>query len=244
MSKLPLGKNMNAKPDEHLMLVEGGLPVILVPNGTVATNGTITLGTALPGIFPVAWIYLPAGAVSGGAEGLYFARFSSTTVGVVYADYRAPAAEFKAPMSDAVTPVTGSNSAYTQGTAAGKVLLQVAVPGGFMGGCDHLELFLSFANNNSVGAKTFKANFGSFNVLSASNTTNQSATSQKDVHNIGVKNAQISSPVATLGHGSAGAAPVFGSQDTTQDFFVNITGQIATATDYLILTAYHISVSA
>ena len=65
------------------VVARSAIPVILAPNGTIATNGTVTLGTALPLVYASAWVRFPAGAVVGGLAGLYFVKFSSTTVGQV-----------------------------------------------------------------------------------------------------------------------------------------------------------------
>src|SRR5574337_1133130 len=77
------------------ILAQSGVPVIVVPNGTVDANGTITLGTALSIVYAGgAWIRLPAGAVVGGSAGLYWCVFSFTTQGQVYTHFADKAAIF------------------------------------------------------------------------------------------------------------------------------------------------------
>jgi hypothetical protein len=46
-------------------LSESGIPVMVANSGTIATNGTVTLGTALPTTYAAAFCYFPASAVSG-----------------------------------------------------------------------------------------------------------------------------------------------------------------------------------
>lgn len=87
----------------------------VAPSGTVAADGTITLGTALPGVFSAGvLLYLPAGAIVSGAAGFYWCDMSSTTLGVVRAGKGGAA-------------LVGSGSAYT-GVTSEIVCDTVAIP--------------------------------------------------------------------------------------------------------------------
>ena len=143
-------------------LAQTAIPSILVPNGTVATNGAITLGTALSAIYAAAWIYLPAGAVVGGAAGLYYATFSSTTVGQVYTNYVNPASTQLIPAISAGTPVAavGSNSAYTTVVATDTPLATIDVPGLLMGANGRIRVTRRESTINNANGKTSKFSFG------------------------------------------------------------------------------------
>lgn len=218
------------------VLGQSGIPAIVVPNGTVATNGTITAGTALPLTYPQAWIYLPAGAVSGGSAGWYYCEFSSTTVGQVYTAYKAT---MDTPYVPAVkTAAVGSNSSYTQTTSADIQLGGVTVPANQLGTNGGLEYFGFFSYNNSAGAKTAKVKFGTGVVVSSAPTTTTGLTVRKKLQNRAAASQVIH---ATLETGAAvSTAPTLLSVDTTADVVASLTGQLATATDYIILENWSI----
>src|SRR5690242_937018 len=69
-------------------LSHSAIPFISAPTGTMANNGAVTFGTALPIAYSGgAWIYYPAGAVAAGvpaAASWLWTVMSSTTVGTVY----------------------------------------------------------------------------------------------------------------------------------------------------------------
>lgn len=62
----------------------GGAGMGVAPSGTIAADGTVTLGTALPAVFDDGlWLYFPAEAFASPAAGsLRWVVMSSTTVGV------------------------------------------------------------------------------------------------------------------------------------------------------------------
>lgn len=116
-------------------LAQFAIPIALVPSGTVAANGTITLNTALAQIYSSGiWIRLPAGAIAGAPSGLYWATFTSTTVGQVtttFADVSLPFTPY-IPAGPQVAAV-GSSAAYTQTTATYISVCNITIPGGAMG---------------------------------------------------------------------------------------------------------------
>lgn len=222
------------------ILAQSGVPVILVPNGTVATNGVVTLGTALPTTYSGgAWIRLPANAVVGGAAGLYWCVFSSTTVGQVYTNFSDPATEFipTVPGGTLVAAV-GSNAAYTQTTAADVTLLNVTVPGGALGSRGALRFNGLPGWNNSAGAKTPKLNLGGTALLSASRTT-----TTNDEWLFVIRNTSATSQAHTTA-----SIPATGTSlsrrtiDTTANTAFVFSGQLAVATDYIVLEAFSLEV--
>lgn len=219
-------------------LMQSGIPAIIVPNGTVATNGTITVGTALPLIYPQAWVYLPAGAVVGGLVGWYYVIFSSTTVGVVYTSYQATMSTPLALGAAAtLTVAVGSNSAYTQATSA-VVVASHSVPAGLLGTNGRVRFDGLFSYNNSAGAKVSGCTFGGSTVLTVSGTTTLSVDIKKTVQNRSATQQVIR--VAVDSGAVSAVAPTLLAIDTTADVTVAFTGQIAVATDYLILESGNI----
>lgn len=149
------------------------VPVCLAPNGTVATNGTVTLGTALSTTYAGGiWLRLPANAVVGGAAGLYWAVMSSTTVGQVYTNFQDPANEF-VPFIPGGTLVaaTGSNGAYTQTTGADITLANITIPAGILGLNGQLVFNRAFSYNTAAGTKLFKILLGGVSLQTSTRTT-------------------------------------------------------------------------
>jgi hypothetical protein len=219
---------------------QSGIPVIIPANGTVAATGIITLTIALPVIYPAAWIYLPAGAIAGGAAGLYYCQFTSTTVGKVYAHYVDASlnVRFVPYVQNSPTVAIGSGSAYTQTTSEVN-LVSILIPGGTLGPngmviADVLGSTLNDANN-----KTFNIKFSSFYFFTLVLTTAPGLIIKKWFQNRG-NSQQVSPPVGNFGCGALTAAiPILGAIDTTQDQYIKLTGQVAVpASDYLVYESF------
>ena len=217
-------------------LASCGIPVLSAPNGTVAANGTITLGTALPLVYQDAFVYLPAGAIVGGAAGLYYAQFSSTTVGVIFAaGYANPAVSPFLPYDvGSGALAVGSGVAYTQAIATNIPLVSIPVKGNSMGANGVLRVSCLSSNNNSAGAKNIGVLFGgAVSYVAAGLTTGLSYNSMSNIRNRGVTNAQIiNTSFGIFGVGTASSQLAI---DTTVDQMLVIYGSVGVATDYLIL---------
>ena len=224
-------------------LAQTAIPSILVPNGTVAANGAITLGTALPAIYAAAWIYLPAGAIVGGAAGLYYATFSSTTVGQVYTNYVNPASTQLISAIPSGTPVAavGSGSAYTTVVATDTPLATVDVPGLLMGANGRIRVTRRESTINNANVKTSKFTFGGaafggalplasiagYEVIRE--ISNRGAASQ-----FSLANAALTSEVS--------GTPTYTTVNTAVDQLLQLTANVATATDYVVLEALAVEV--
>lgn len=224
-------------------LKQTAVPVILAPNGTVATNGTITLGTALPTTYANAWVRLPAGAVSGGSAGLYYATFSSTTVGVITTTFADAATAFSPYIPSSTVVAVGSNSAYTQTTGAEVTLFNVTVPGGMLGANGSLRYTGVGSHPNNANAKSYRAKLSSAIIFNTSPTTTLTAYFERMVHNRGTASSQVIPSTGLLGTGTASAAgPTYSAVDTSVDQAFIFTAQLAVATDYLVLEAFTVEV--
>ena len=230
----PLGINLPLAQ----VLSQSAIPVILAPNGTVATNGTITLGTALPVVYANAWVRLPAGAVVGGAAGLYYATFSSTTVGIITTSFADPANAF-VPYIPAITVVAvGSNAAYTQTTAADITLANITVPGGLMGANGALRFQTYGTQNNTANAKTLSVKFVGVTLVGSSGISNGSVSIDGRT-----KNRSASSQISHEVRGAiAGLTPIYSTINTSVDQSFTVTAQIVTATDYMALDDFTLEV--
>jgi hypothetical protein len=155
----------SGQPILPTILAATGLAVILPSDGTIATNGTLTLTTALPTTYAQAWCFFPAGAVSGDATGgLYYCVFSSTTQATVYAGKQGGAtgatSAFIPFVPTSLVAVTGSNAAYVQTLATEIALANLTIPAGALGpnGALRVEHSASFAS--SAGIKALRTRLG------------------------------------------------------------------------------------
>jgi hypothetical protein len=222
------------------ILAASGTPVMIANSGTIATNGTVTLGTALPTTYTSAFCYFPASAVSGDSTGgIYYVVFSSTTVGVVYAGKYGVAngvgsvAFTPAVPTGTLTAVTGSNSAFT-GSTTETTLVNVTVPAGSIGDNGQVIVITNWATNNSAGAKTGTTYLGGSAVGSqASYTTSTGGAITNSIRNRGVVTAQISQAI-----GGVVAGSVYTAINTAASTSITITADLATATDNVILEGF------
>ena len=227
-------------------LSESGIPVIVANTGTIATSGTVTLGTALPTTYANAFVYFPASAVSGDSTGgIYYVVFSSTTVGVVYAGKYGVAngvgsvAFTPVVPSGTLTAVTGSNSSFT-GSTTETTLINVTVPAGSIGNNGQIVVTANWACNNSAGAKVGTVYLGGTAVGTASSyTTSTGGSSMNSVRNRGILTKQVSQLVG----GASTDANVYTSIDTSVDKAITITGDTATATDHIVLEGFTITLN-
>ena len=223
------------------ILSESGIPVIVANSGTIATSGTVTLGTALATTYANAFVYFPASAVSGDSTGgLYYVVFSSTTVGVVYAGKYGVAngvgsvAFTPVVPTGTLTAVTGSNASFT-GSTTETTLINVTVPAGSMGNNGQIVVTSNWSCNNSAGAKAGAVYFGGTTIGTASSyTTSTGGSSMNSIRNRGALGVQSTQLVG----GAAAGAHVYTAIDSSINTAVTITGDTATATDHIVLEGF------
>ena len=229
----PENPNTGGIAPHRRILAMGGIPTIIANSGTVATAGTITLGTALQLTYPQCWLYLPAGAIVGGEAGWYYAIMSSTTAGQVYTNYRATMTQPLALGAAAtLTAAVGSNSAYTGVTGAIQMAAAV-IPAGSMGANGAVIVEGNWSHNSTAGAKVAGVLFGGSTVLTVSGTTTLGVDIRKRVQNRSAAVQQIRVAVDTGAVQSV--APTLLTVDTTADVTVSLTGNLAVATDTQVL---------
>lgn len=221
------------------VLNEAGIPVMVANSGTIATNGTVTLGTALPAIYGACFMYFPANAVSGDATGgIYYVQMSSTTVGIVYAGKNGVAngvtSAFSPQIPSTLTAVTGSNAAYT-GSTTETNLINVSIPAGAIGNNGMVRVTVTWTSNNSAGAKTGKTYLSTTQLAqSASYTTSTGGSQMIGVRNRGVLNVQTAQIIG----GTSTGATTYAAVDTSAAVPIVLSTTVATATDYLIIEGY------
>jgi len=227
-------------------LASGGVPVAVANTGSTTASGALTLGTALPRIYPAIWLYFPASVVTGDATGgLYYCVMSSTTVGQIYLSpgkqgvangVNTLALPFQ-PFVPAtlVTPTSGFASGAFTGSTTETYLVNVTLPAASLGLQGQVRVTTNFTSNNSAGAKTGKVYLGASQIgQSQSYTTSTGGTQMVALRNNGAQNFNSSQVVG----GTATGAAVYTAIDTSAASFIAITGTVATATDIMVLEGY------
>lgn len=226
------------------ILAQSAVPVILAPNGTVAANGVITLGTALSTTYAGgAWVRLPAGAVVGGLAGLYWCVFSSTTVGALktlFVDVATPFTPYVP--SVALVAAVGSAVAYAQQTGADITLANIIVPGGAMGLGGALRQRAVIGAPTNANAKYCQFKYAGQGISGATLNFTQAGSFGRVFQNAGALNRNkwsgSSSSFTPDGLGSV----IPNTIDTSTDQPWVVTCQVAVATDFMILEAFTIEV--
>lgn len=224
------------------ILAQSGVPVGIAPNGTIATNGAVTLGTALPTTYSGGiWLRFPANAVVGDSTGgIYWCVMSSTTVGTVYAGKIDTASEFVPYIgSTAGGAVTGSNSAYTQDTSE-ITLVNVTVPANTLGAYGSLLWQANYLFTNSANNKTMQQRLDGTSISIVTRTTTANQSLCRRTQNCGLTNRQTT----TLGEEVNGTAssPSITTKDTTTSLGLTFSAQLATATEFIIFYSLTIEV--
>jgi hypothetical protein len=168
--------------------LQAGIPFVLA-NGTGTSNaitvtntaGAAVLSTisAMPNTYSVAntggaYIYLPANAVgTGQAAGFYYFIATSTTGGTVYNNMYAGGQPTIPASPAAFGTVTTGTFLQTVGSAI--TALSLPLQANLLGANGFIEINGLFVDMNSAQAKTAMIYLGSGQILSASQTTAQSA---------------------------------------------------------------------
>ena len=218
--------------------IVNAIPVIIPNSSTVGTNGAITL-TALQDTYALgAWVYLPAGAIVGGAAGFYWTVFSSTTEGIVKTNYVDPSATEFLPYvpTGTLTTAVGSNSAYVTPTASDVALINITLPANTVSVGSVLKAFCRVTCSMAVGTKTVKHLLGTTTIGSQAFTGPTGGT----LTTATFSRTNAKQIMGTFGD-SGIAATTFGTVNTAAASKFVITGQLAATTGYIVLEAFTIS---
>ena len=143
----------------------------IAPSGTVATNGTITLGTALDCTYSDGVrLYLPGGAFADGVGRFVTAVMSSTTVGLAYE------------LSGALT--VGSGSAYT-GEASEVTVATITVPWSDIADSRCTEVAVSGVWSNSASGRSVKLKSGATTLITAATASTPVYNARTAIKHVG-----------------------------------------------------------
>jgi hypothetical protein len=225
-------------------LSQSGIPFVKTPTGSMASNGAMTSGTALPRVYSSgAYFWMPAGSIAAGvpaAASWYWGVASSTTAVTLYNSTYTSG-----------TPAVGVQTAFaTTGPGAftgdtGTITcFSIPLPAAAMGINGRVETRFGASFTNSAGSKTAIFKLGSGTLYSASFTTQGSVAGVAFAQNRGVTNAQA---VGVLfGNAAAAALGQVGTDlaiDTTAASTVSATVSTGVATDWAVMEEYAIRVA-
>jgi len=212
------------------ILYQSGVPTVLLSSATdITATGAITGLTALPYV-PSGVVFVYCFAQPGLLEGLYYARFSSTTACQLYTD-----------VEGTITPTGITAGAYVGGTTEA-ILESITIPGGSMGANGMIRTQSSWGCSNSANTKTARTRLDGILFGQISVTTSASFGMMNGIKNRG--NPAIQFQVANGSGGPAntlGGAPSSTSNNaqttinTAVDTTLTFRGQLAVATDFLVL---------
>jgi len=217
-------------------LISGGVPVYLPSSGTIGNNGSLTLTTALPLIYPNVYLYFPVDTIAAGvAAGLYYCQMSSTTVGTIFNNTYTTGVP-SIPASPTAFVTTGPG-VYVQTTGANITLVNATILGGSMGINGAFKAHFRYNYLNSAGTKTIGLYHDSSIVFGTTATTSASIDVLSKATNAGIENSQYVNNTGLLNAVSS-IVPTINSIDTSANSILKSIGQLAVATDFVGVTQY------
>lgn len=215
-------------------LAASAIPFIIAPTGTMANNGAITLGTALPTIYANAFIFLPASAIqAGSAAGWYFAQMTSATVGTVFNNtYLSGAPSIPAAP---VAFATVGPGAYA-GVITLQNAIQITIPGNSLGPNGTIRYAFTMSCPSNADNKQVNAAYAALAASQTLVTANPAASVVRSFSNRGVTNSQVSDGgLGLVGPGLSGGVPQYAAVDSTQPQVFSLQAQLSVATDYIVI---------
>jgi hypothetical protein len=221
-------------------LGKSSIPMIGLSSGSVSAAGAISGITALPFVFPHAYCFFPANALSAAhAAGWFYCQFTTTTAGTAFLNTYTTGPLV---IPGTTTAVTAGAGAFT-GDTNDEVAYNFVVPGDALGPNGQILKTSNFAYTNSAGTKTATFRYGATAAagtafLQKAGTNELQLTVQMTLSNGGIEtgtNAQYAYGLFYHTSGLNVMTPVQGSVNTTVNRFMAVTMQRNTATDNFIL---------
>lgn len=217
-------------------LMGNGIPMIIPSSGSIGNNGALSGITALPTQFASCYMYFPANAISAGsAAGFYYVVMSSTSAGTIYNNtYTSGTPTIPASPNAFITAGPG---AYTQTTAADITMLSASIPGGLLGTDGTIGVKVDISHPENTNDKICKLTYGGATVTSVPMATATVETQLWSVHitGRGAVNKQYTHPTNASRDGTYASSVNEISVNSAAAQTMAFTGQLAVATDYIIL---------
>ena len=224
-------------------VMQNTIPSGLPSSGSVGANGALTLTTPfLETYSDGVWLFFPANAVYAGSQaGSYWVVMTTTSAGTIY-DNKLVLPGSDHPPATPTPIVAAGPGAYVQSTGLSIAVRSALVPGGTLGAYGVLSYRSALRQNNSATNRLWKPFLNSTMFSAIGSTTVTMSNWNVRVHNSGSQSRQFSTNWVAP-HGSAMADPIFGTEDTSQDFSVAIFLTISADTDWIINLASIVTAS-
>lgn len=212
-----------------------GVPMLLPPQSTITTGGTLNLGTALSITYPSIYIYFQAAALyPASPAGWYYSVCATTTTCLVYNNIYAGGSTL---IPATLNPITNGTAGTISSPLSSFVTAFTAtIPGNSVGPNGYIQIMVRIGNNNSVNNKLFQSSWaGAIGLGSIVNTTNTQSFGIQGVHTLGVTNKIMSMGLGNYNFGSMSATPIIQTLDTTINQPMNFQLQLVNATDYIFI---------
>lgn len=221
------------------ILYQRGVPTVLLSSATgITPTGEITGLTALAYV-PSDVVFVYCFAQTGLLEGLYYARFSSKTACQLYTD-----------AAGTITPTGITAGAYVGGTAE-VILESITIPGGSMGANGMIRAQSSWGCSSSANNKIARTRLDGTMFGQVVGTTVVSFGMMNGIKNRGNPAIQFKpasgsgGPSVSLGSSSASSSNNAQTAiNTAVDTTLTFRGQLAVATDFLVLETCTIEILA
>ena len=212
------------------ILYQRGVPTVLLSSATgITATGEITGLTALAYV-PSDVVFVYCFAQAGLLEGLYYARFSSTTACQLYTD-----------AAGTITPTGITAGAYVGGTTEA-ILTSLTIPGGSMGANGMIRAQSSWGCSNSANTKIARTRLDGTLFGQIAVTTVTSVGMMNGIKNRGNPAIQLQPAggsggpsVALGGNASSSSNNNQTTINTAVDTTLTFTGKLVVATDFMIL---------
>lgn len=225
-----------ARETANICLAQWAIPIGIPSSGTVGNNGALSGLTAFSNTFnnPGIYLYFPAGALfAGSLAGYYWTVMSSGSVGTVYQEQYFSGVP-KEPAT--LTPwVTTGPGAYTQTTGTSIEMSVITMPAGVVGQNGSFNGIGVFLVNNSANTKTVgrKVNTAVICTSGLSSTTISTRMLVEHRNRAPFVNRQTQINLSTFG--ATGNTILNTSTNTGVDVALKWTGNLAVATDHIVL---------
>lgn len=216
-----------------ILLFSTNVPIIKAPSGSMANNGAVTFGTALPLAYTGAYVYFPANAIfAGSTAGFYWTECSSTTVATVYNNTYTPGSAVARPTSKTAFVTTGPG-AFT-GSTSEITAHSCTLPANLLGPKGVTLLQFNHGGSATAGSKDIRVRWNTSNVMFQVNVTSTPFTTYPRVV-IGNRDSVSSQYCANWNQAVTGTNPgTERSVDTSAAVTVTVSFQTAVATDHQV----------
>lgn len=230
------------------LIGQSGIPCI-IPGGTgitLSAAGALSGIATLPTTYGWCWVHLPTTALASGTGGMYLANLTSATGGTVYQNKYAQY-DGSPTIPTALGVLVGNNTPVSQAITP-LTLFSKKIAANAMGLNGAIKTIEKWAFGGTLGTKDCVIQSSDANMyvsVQAAAATVGNVELARSVHNRGVANKQLQTRFNSAGvaTGLTASSSFYGALNTAVDWELNLRGQLANASDFIVLEGYSITLS-